>query len=313
MDFSEKIHGKKPEWAKLDILDPFKLQAQLLSGEIGNWDDIQALGDLWQNYMTGGIENLIPNFTDILKEGGITTQDMLMAGKEMIHGEIPDDVKQQVYREAAFQNLGSGGGPGFLGALQSRDLGMTSLDMINRGANLLTAGGNAAQRWQGMAQGTMMNPGSKMYSAEWFAQFRQAQEATRTANQQMKFNLAAAPDPQWKDRAELLAQYGGIALGGGMGGGGGGGGAGYTMGEPVGGQGANLGFGGNYQSAMYGAAPTGLGGTAGAAMSPWKSGATDIYFPTQSSFNAYQGTPPPAQGFNTTPYQYNIQSNPWGA
>jgi hypothetical protein len=311
MDFSEKIHGKKPDWAKLEILDPLKLQQQLLSGEFKNWDDIQALGDVWQNYMVGGIENLMPNFSDILKEGGATTEDMLSKATEFLHGEIPKDVQSQVMRSSAFTNLMGGGGEGFLGSLQARDLGLTSMNLINTGANLAGAAGNAAQRWQGMASGTMMNPGSQLYSPEWFATFRQQQEAARTANLQQKYNLAAAPDPQWKDRAELLAQYGGMAIGGGMGGGGGS--AGTTMGEPVGGQGANLGFQGNFQSAMYGAAPTGAGGAAGAAMSPWKSGSTDVFFPTQSSFNAYQGAPPMAGGgYNTTPYPYNIQPNPWG-
>jgi hypothetical protein len=313
MGFSEEVHGTKPKWAKLKILDPLELQQQLLSGEVENWDWIQQLGDLWQNYMMGGIENLIPNFSDILKEGGATTESMLSKAGEFLTGEIPKDVQGQVMRSAAFQNLMSGGGPSFLQSLQARDLGQTSLDMIQKGANLATMGGNAAQRWQQMAQSTMMNPSSQMYSPQWYAQFRQEQELAKTANKQLRYNIAASPDPQWKARAELLAQYGGMALGGGMGGGGGG----WSAGQSYGGQGANLGFGGNYQSAMYGTEPTGFGGAAGSAMSPWKSGSTDMYFPTQQSWNAYQGAPPMGYGGSggwgyETPYQYNIAPNPWG-
>jgi hypothetical protein len=255
--FGELIHGRKPEVAKLDILDPMELQAQLLSGELKNWDDIAALGDLWQKYMVGGIENLMPNFTDILKEGGITTQDMLMASKEMIHGEIPEDVKNQVYRSAAFQNLGSGGGPGFLSALQARDLGSTSLDLMNQGANLLGAAGNAAQRWAGMSSGTIMNPQTQMYSPEWFAQFRQAQEAARTANKQMQYNVDAAPDPAWAHRAAMFANILGMAAGG-MGGG--------SLGAPIaagaGGAAAATGAGGaeagkGIMASGYGGGPAG--------------------------------------------------------
>jgi hypothetical protein len=310
---SALIHGKKPEWAPLKILDPLKLLQQLLSGEITEWPQIQQLGDLFQNYMVSGIENLVPAFSDILKEGGVTTESMLQQAAPLIKGEIPEDVKAQVARSAAFKSLmaGSMGGP-MGGALTARDLGLTSLDLMQQGANLAGAAGNAAQRWAGLSQGTMMNPQTQLYSPEWFVQLRQQQEAARTANLQMKYNLAAAPDPAWADRAKLLASYGGMALGGGMGGGGGAGSSMNTYGSAFGGQGQNLGFGGNYQSAMYGAAPVGAGGAAGSAWSPWQSGATDVYFPNQQSWNAYQGTPPPSASYNTTPYQYNIAANPWG-
>lgn len=254
--FGELIHGRKPEWAKLEILDPIKLQQQLLTGEIGNWDDIQKLGDLWQNYMVSGIESLIPNFSDILKEGGAATQDMLGQATKMLSGEIPEDVKAQVYRSAAFQNLGSGGGANFLNSLTARDLGMTSLDLINQGANLVGAAGNAAQRWSGMASGTMMNPQSQMYSPEWFAQFRQSQEAARTANKQMKYNIEAAPDPAWAHRAAMFANILGMAAGG-MGGGSLGGPIAAGAGGAAAAAGAGGGAAGDYKSVM---APTVSGG-----------------------------------------------------
>jgi hypothetical protein len=299
MDISGLIHGERPQFAKLKILDPLELMKQLLSGEIENWPLIQDLGQHFQDYMVGQLENLIPNFSDILKEGGVQTAAMQKEAAPLIRGEIPEDVQAQVARSAAFQSLmaGSMGGPIGM-ALTARDFGLTSLDLMQKGATLSTLAGNAAQRWAGIAGSTMMNPSSQLYSPQWFAQFRQEQEAARTANQQLGYNIAAAPDPAWSDRAKLLATYGGMALGGAVGGGGGG--AGSSMNaysSSFGGQGQNLGFGGNYQSAMYGTQPVGLGGAAGAAWSPWQSGSTDLYFPTQQSWNAYQGNPAAIGGY----------------
>jgi hypothetical protein len=223
----ELIHGRKPEFAKLKILDPMEVMKQLLSGEIQNWPFIQDLGQHFQDYMVGQLENLIPNFSDILKEGGVETAALQKEAAPLIAGEIPEDVKSQVARSAAFQSLmaGTAGGP-MAGALTARDFGLSSLDLMQKGANLEAMAGNAAQRWAGLASGTVMNPSSQLYSPEWFATFRQQQETARTANKQLRYNLAAMPDPAWADRAKMFANIVGmVAGGGGMGGGGGLGGA----------------------------------------------------------------------------------------
>jgi hypothetical protein len=220
--FGELIHGRKPEFAPLHILDPMEMMKQLLSGEIQNWPFIESLGQHFQDYMVGQLENLIPNFSDILKEGGVETAAIQKEAKPLIAGEIPEDVQAQVARSAAFQSLmaGTAGGP-MAGALTARDFGLSSLDLMQKGANLEAMAGNAAQRWAGLASGTVMNPSSQLYSPEWFAQFRQQQETAKTASKQLRYNLEAMPDPAWADRAKMFANIVGMVAGGGMGGGGG--------------------------------------------------------------------------------------------
>jgi hypothetical protein len=253
--FGELIHGRKAEFAPLHILDPTDLLRQMLGGEIQDWPQIQQIGDLFQNYMVSGIENLVPNFSDLLKEGGTAAQTLLDQALPLERGEIPEDVRQQVYRSGAFQSLGAGtAGSPMSSALTARDLGLTSLDLMKQGAGLAEAGGNAAQRWAGLASGTMLNPQSQMYSPEWFAQFRQQQETAKTASKQLRYNLAAQPDPAWADRAKMFANILGMVGGGGMGGGGGLGGAigsGYAanaaaLGGAGGMGGPGMGLGGGY-------------------------------------------------------------------
>jgi hypothetical protein len=234
MKLAEMIHGTKPKVAPFIPTDPLEQLNKLLKGEVSSWDDITQLSDLYQNYMAGAFEKAIPGFADILSEGGADTASLLGEAAPLIRGELPPDVQSQVLRSSAYKNLMSGGGGQFLGSLQARDLGLTSLDLMNKGANLLTAGGNAAQRWQELAKSEMLPPSASLYSPQWFSEFMARQNAAKQATQQLRFNVAAAPDPAWKDRAELLAAYGGMALGGAMGGGGGkggGGGAGYAMGD----------------------------------------------------------------------------------
>lgn len=284
--FGELIHGRKPEVAPFIPTDPLEMLKKLLTGEIKDWPQIQALGDLYQNYMVSGIENLFPNFSEVLGLGGADTQSLLSEAAPLIKGELPEDVKSQVLRSSAFQNLMGGGGDQFLQSLQGRDLGLTSLDLMKQGAGMLEAGGNAAQRWAGLASGTMMNPGSQLYSPEWYSEFIAKQNAAKQATKQMQFNVDAAPDPAWADRAAMFANILGMAAGGGMGGGGGlgssvsthyssdfgGGGKAGTTPFPTGNYGYtqpssnNPGFMQNFlnaQNAQPGTTPVGVGGWLG--------------------------------------------------
>lgn len=170
----------------------------------------------------GAYENAIPGFADILSQGGADTLSLLQEAKPLIEGEIPDDVKSQVLRSSAFQSLmGGTAGSSMASALQARDLGLTSIDLMNKGANLLTAGGNSAQRWASLAQGTILPPTASMYSPAWFAQFQAEQNAAKQATKQFKYNVDAAPDPAWAGITGTAMNLLGAYLGAGRGGGGG--------------------------------------------------------------------------------------------
>jgi hypothetical protein len=127
----------------------------------------------------------------------------------MLAGNVPQDVQDQIRRNAAFTSLiggSAGAGTGATGAITARDLGLTSLDLTQKGealgSNLLTSGGNlltSGQSLIGFARNYLMpqpvNPMSLLplsdliSGAEWSkSAVFQANEAAYTA----KANAAAA-------------------------------------------------------------------------------------------------------------------------
>jgi hypothetical protein len=300
----EMIHGAKPEVAPFVPTDPIEMLNKLLAGEITAWPQITALSDLYQNYMLGAYEEAIPGFRDILAQGGVDTRALLGEAEPLIRGEIPEDVRSEVLRSAAYQGLTSGtlGGP--MGAtIGPRALGLTSLDLMTKGANLLTAGGNAAQRWAGLAQGTMLPPSSQLYSPEWFTNFMAQQAAAKQATQQYKYNVAAAPDPVAAGIAGTLLNFAGLYAGKGMGGGGGNMIPAYNQpgGSPV-----------NPTTATVGGWNTPWGTNVGGQNIPYMSpapGASDVSTP---GYYLPESIPAATTTYNTMPYQYNIPPNPWG-
>jgi len=219
--FGELIHGRKPDVAPFIPTDPMEELQKMLSGEIGDWGQITDLSNLYQQYMLGALDTAVPGFTGLLKTGAAGTQDELTRARQFLSGELPPDIMSNVFRQSAFQNLGSGlyGSPAG-GANQARQLGLSSLDLIKQGAGLLDEGTNASQRWAQIASGTILPPSQQLYSPEWFTNFMAQQNQLRQATKQFRYNVAAQPDPAWADRAKLFASIVGMAAGGGMGGGG---------------------------------------------------------------------------------------------
>jgi hypothetical protein len=124
----------------------------------------------------------------------------------MLAGQVPQDVQDQIRRNAAFTSMSSGAGTGGTGAITARDLGLTSLDLTEKGqamaGSLLTSGGNlmtSGQNLLGFARNYLMpqpvNPLSLLplsdliSGAQWSkSALFQANEAAYTA----KANAAAA-------------------------------------------------------------------------------------------------------------------------
>jgi len=224
--FLDQVFGSVPTAAPFIPTDPMMELSTLLSGEIKDWSQITNISDLYQKYMLSALDEAIPGFTDILKQGGTDTSALLKSALPLEEGKIPPDVAAAVARSAAFQSLGAGTVGGPMGAaLAARDFGLTSLDLMNQGANLLGQGTNAAQRWSQIAGGTILPPSQSMYSPEFFLNFMQQQNQMRQAQDQLQRNLAAAPDPALQALNQWVEQVGGTVvgsyLGGGMGGGGG--------------------------------------------------------------------------------------------
>ena len=274
MSFLDSIFGRKPDVPGLKETDPLAELNTLLGGEIKDWPQIEQLSNLYQQYMLGALDEAIPGFGDILKQGGVDTLSMLTEADPLIHGQIPDDVKQQVLRSGAFQGLMSGGGGQFTSSLQARDLGLTSLDLQQKGAAMAGEAGNAAQRWASIAGGTIMSPSQNMYSPAWFSDFIAKQRASQQAIKQQRANVAAAPNPFGQALNQWLEQVGGTIVssyaGGGMGG--------------MGGRGSGSGFQTSYNPSSY------LGGSgAGMAENNWMVPNYEQGTGVVNPFNAYGG------------------------
>lgn len=91
------------------------------------------------------LESAIPGYNNIVSGTSSKIQDML-------GGVIPKDVEEQIQRSAAGQSLAGGyGGTGMAHNLNARDLGLTSLDLINKGIN-------SAQSWLGTMKSVAGSP-----------------------------------------------------------------------------------------------------------------------------------------------------------
>lgn len=128
----------QPSVPKLPPLDFNQIQADTLSGNLGNLPTMEELASKTNQFNQSEwlkqMNLAFPNF-DELKNS--VSSNILSMSK----GQIPTDVSEAVQRSAAVRALGGGfSGSGMQGALTARDLGTTSL-------NLMQQGQNAFERW----------------------------------------------------------------------------------------------------------------------------------------------------------------------
>lgn len=222
----DAVFGQKPQVADFTPTNLSDETGKAVDANTANYDSISAL-----------LNKIIPGFSDILQQGSSNTLSELQ-------GQLPADVQAQVQRSSAFQSLMGGfSGTGMAKGLTARDLGRTSLD-------LTTMGNNSAQVWSKLAE-EAYSPFTVSTAEQ--AGTTAANNAGAQANQQFKYNVAAAPDPGAAgifnvDAAlgQQMLSFGMAAAGGGIGGGGGG----YNAG--VGGQNASLQLvGGSGNSSAY--------------------------------------------------------------
>jgi hypothetical protein len=136
--------------------------------------------------LQGGAMNLLQ---------GPTTQSLLA-------GNVPADVQNQIRRSAAYQSLiggTAGAGTGTAGAITARDLGLTSLDLMQRGVGMETAGFGQASNLLQLSRNALMpqpvNPLSLLPLTDLISGAEWTKSANFTANQAAytaKANAAAA-------------------------------------------------------------------------------------------------------------------------
>ena len=190
------IFGAKPKIAKYKPVSPTEEAGKAVAGNIENFPDISKLSDLYSSEELAQLEKILPGYGASLSAGKATTDALFGQASQLLAGEIPQDVQDQIQRSSAYTALRGGyqGSP-MARALTARDLGLTSLDLMGRGAQMAGQGANTMQTWDSLARRNMLDPGSMLVSPG-----QQIQVATQNAlasqqQRQNQYNVDAAPDP----------------------------------------------------------------------------------------------------------------------
>lgn len=160
-----EIFGSRPTVAPYIPTDLSVEQGKAAASNLANADQIEAF-----------LNRITPGWSEMMKQGSANTLDLL-------RGNIPQDVQDQIYRSGAFKGLGQG--DAWTRSIVARDLGNTSL-------GLQQLGENSAQKWASMAQGAF-KPYAITTEDQVGAAF--ANSAGQQATAQYAANVAAAPNP----------------------------------------------------------------------------------------------------------------------
>jgi hypothetical protein len=193
---------------------------RLLNGEITDWPEIQQLSQLFQQNQFSEMGFDLPGLLAAGGENALQTEKNALAWQK---GDIPPEAQDALRRFGAQQNLTSGMGfwnPAAGGANQIRNFfagpgGL--LDYQKAGIDAAAAGGNATQRWQQIAKGTMLPENAYLYSPQWYTDFMAKQYAAQRDAKLQKAIENAQPDPAWADRGRLAGSILGAYAGGGFG------------------------------------------------------------------------------------------------
>lgn len=163
-------------------------QDRAVAGNVANFSDISSLASTTnmfnQEQLNQMLESAAPGFRDIVSRSGSRIS-------ELLSGEIPKDVSDQIGRNAAYQSLSGGfGGSGMARNLVARDLGLTSLDIIGKGLD-------TGSRWAAMARANtadQFNPASMFITPEQRIQTTMFNRTGQFQRDWMKNQLDASDD-----------------------------------------------------------------------------------------------------------------------
>ena len=211
--FLDSIFGSKPETIPYTPTDLGASELQAIMDNIDAWPQIENLGGLFENYMLNAFDTSGFDLGSILRQGGMETQTELSQADPLLHGKIPQDVIDQIQRSSAFTNLLSGSSGSPMGeANTARNLGLTSLDLINQGAGLVSSAGQSARTFGGLASGLIMSPSGMMVTPQQQAALTMQNNLYNQATKQLQANIAAAPDPALNALNQWVEQVGGTIL-----------------------------------------------------------------------------------------------------
>lgn len=211
-------YGEKPTVPQLAKIDPNQVQQQTVAGNLASFKDIAGLAAGVNTFNQDQLEALIDRALP-----GARQQIQSNIGSQL-RGEIPADVAANVRNlTAARAQAGGYSGSGMSGNLTARELGLTSLNLINQGLS-------SAESWLKTATAPQMDASSMFFTPQQRLAFSQQQQSMQFQRDLMAAGVAAAPDPSMAALAsgfdnDLAAirtaalSYAGM-MAGGMGGGG---------------------------------------------------------------------------------------------
>lgn len=210
----DSIFGAKPDVAAYTPTDLGASELQAIMDNIDAWPQIENLGNLYENYMLNSFDTAGLDLGSILRQGGIDVQAELAAADPLLHGQIPKDVLDQIQRSSAFTNLmaGTSGSP-MGGANTARDLGLTSLDLISKGAGLVGEAGASGNAFATLAGKAILNPATMMVTPQEQAALTMQNNLYTQATRQLQNNINAAPDPALQALNQWVEQLGGTIIG----------------------------------------------------------------------------------------------------
>src|SRR5689334_18207988 len=121
-------YGKKPRVPDLKDINPNSVQMDTVKGNIASFADIAKLATSVNTFNQDQLEALIDRALPGVREQ-ITSNI-----QSQLRGEVPEDVSRAITRFGAQRGLGAlTQGSGFANSATARDLGLTSLNLINQG------------------------------------------------------------------------------------------------------------------------------------------------------------------------------------
>lgn len=180
-------YGRKPKVPTLKPIDVNATQKAAVAGNAANFADIAQLATQVNTFNQDQLDALIDRTL------GTGVRQQIQANlSSQLRGEIPDDVRSQIYRGVAERTAGGNafGGGGFTRNVTARDLGLTSLDITNRALS-------SAESWLSKAAAPQFDVTSMFFTPQQRLAFEEEQQSRQFQRDSIEAGVKAAPDP-WR-------------------------------------------------------------------------------------------------------------------
>lgn len=198
--FVDDVYGSKPTLPPWHGLDFGVEQGRAVRNNLAIAPEASKLANLTEEQLLSMLRTAIPGFDNIRSTASGNIESML-------EGKIPQDVQDAITNSGAGRNLGLGtAGSGFGRDLVARDLGLTSLNLTEKGLS-------SAESWLSSTE-RMLSPAMATYTGMFVTPGQQASFDANERDKQFEHDwlgaqIAAMPDP---GTAGLMHQFDGTTI-----------------------------------------------------------------------------------------------------